>query len=420
MSIDSFDLHNKLDFPEIPTINISTSKISSGITMLNNYSVRTVIIAFIAFVFVLMDVVTFYLIANMNFVLMLSVAGLALLSILWLYMTKYLVIPINQVKKNIDEINSGNLAISIPEFGNNCAGKLIPGINSLSKEISSLVMDIRKSSNSASALSGTLANQSAELAVKTEQQSAMLMQTASSMEEISAGTKSNAENTRQLNTITSEAHKSAGHGSQLMQKLTENMVSITDCSKKMTEIISIIDGIAFQTNILALNAAVEAARAGEHGKGFAVVAGEVRVLAKKSSESAKNIKSLIETTNVNVMQGAKLVSEAEKNMHAIVSGSDDLNILMEHIFLSTQEQEKGIQQITIALSELEKVTLGNAAVVDELAQSSDVLKNQVVELQKRTSNLRLGNEDIVATAISPPLVTLPKIKHMQEGNWQTF
>jgi methyl-accepting chemotaxis protein len=388
--------------------------------MLNNYSVRTVIIAFIAFVFVLMDVVTFYLIANMNFVIMLSVVGLALLSILWLYMTKYLVIPINQVKKNIDEINSGNLAISIPEFGNNCAGKLIPGINSLSKEISSLVMDIRKSSNSASALSGTLANQSAELAVKTEQQSAMLMQTASSMEEISAGTKSNAENTRQLNTITSEAHKSAGHGSQLMQKLTENMVSITDCSKKMTEIISIIDGIAFQTNILALNAAVEAARAGEHGKGFAVVAGEVRVLAKKSSESAKNIKSLIETSNVNVMQGAKLVSEAEKNMHAIVSGSDELNILMEHIFLSTQEQEKGIQQITIALSELEKVTLSNAAVVDELAQSSDVLKNQVVELQKRTSNLRLGNEDIVATAISPPLVTPPKIKHMQEGNWQTF
>lgn len=388
--------------------------------MLNNYSVRTVIIAFIAFVFVLMDVVTFYLIANLHFVIILSVVGLALLSILWLYMTKYLVIPINQVKKNIDEINSGNLAISIPEFGNNCAGKLIPGINSLSKEISSLVMDIRKSSNSASALSGTLANQSAELAVKTEQQSAMLMQTASSMEEISAGTKSNAENTRQLNTITSEAHKSAGHGSQLMQKLTENMVSITDCSKKMTEIISIIDGIAFQTNILALNAAVEAARAGEHGKGFAVVAGEVRVLAKKSSESAKNIKSLIETTNVNVMQGAKLVSEAEKNMHAIVSGSDDLNILMEHIFLSTQEQEKGIQQITIALSELEKVTLSNAAVVDELAQSSDVLKNQVVELQKRTSNLRLGNEDIVATAISPPLVTPPKIKHMQEGNWQTF
>ena len=388
--------------------------------MLNNYSVRTVIIVFTTASIALMDLMAFFLKANVNVVLMLNAVGAALLLILWSYMTKYLVKPINEVKRNIDEISSGNLSISIRAFGNNCAGKLIPGINSLAKEISSLVMDIRKSSNSASILSATLANQSAELSVKTEQQSAMLMQTASSMEEISAGTKSNAENTRQLNDITSEAHKSAGHGSHLMQKLTENMVSITDCSKKMTEIISIIDGIAFQTNILALNAAVEAARAGEHGKGFAVVAGEVRVLAKKSSESAKNIKSLIETTNINVMQGAKLVSEAEKNMHDIVSGSEDLNILMEHIFISTNEQEKGIQQITIALSELEKVTQSNAAVVVELAESSDVLKTQVVELQTRTSNLRLGDDDKVMASISPQVAPVrPKVS-VQEGGWQTF
>jgi methyl-accepting chemotaxis protein len=388
--------------------------------MLNNYSVRTVIIVFTTASIALMDLMAFILKANVNIVLMLNAVGAALLLILWSYMTKYLVKPINEVKRNIDEISSGNLSISIRAFGNNCAGKLIPGINSLAKEISSLVMDIRKSSNSASVLSATLANQSAELSVKTEQQSAMLMQTASSMEEISAGTKSNAENTRQLNNITSEAHKSAGHGSHLMQKLTENMVSITDCSKKMTEIISIIDGIAFQTNILALNAAVEAARAGEHGKGFAVVAGEVRVLAKKSSESAKNIKSLIETTNINVMQGAKLVSEAEKNMHDIVSGSEDLNILMEHIFISTNEQEKGIQQITIALSELEKVTQSNAAVVVELAESSDVLKTQVVELQTRTSNLRLGDDDKVMASISPQVAPVrPKVS-VQEGGWQTF
>jgi methyl-accepting chemotaxis protein len=388
--------------------------------MLNNYSVRTVIIVFTTASIALMDLMAFILKANVNVVLMLNAVGAALLLILWSYMTKYLVKPINEVKRNIDEISSGNLSISIRAFGNNCAGKLIPGINSLAKEISSLVMDIRKSSNSASVLSATLANQSAELSVKTEQQSAMLMQTASSMEEISAGTKSNAENTRQLNNITSEAHKSAGHGSHLMQKLTENMVSITDCSKKMTEIISIIDGIAFQTNILALNAAVEAARAGEHGKGFAVVAGEVRVLAKKSSESAKNIKSLIETTNINVMQGAKLVSEAEKNMHDIVSGSEDLNILMEHIFISTNEQEKGIQQITIALSELEKVTQSNAAVVVELAESSDVLKTQVVELQTRTSNLRLGDDDKVMASISPQVAPVrPKVS-VQEGGWQTF
>ncbi|AYN26002.1 chemoreceptor protein [Buttiauxella sp. 3AFRM03] len=388
--------------------------------MFKDYSVRTVIIVFTAIAITAMDLIAFLLLANVNILLMLTVIGVVLLLILWAYMTKYLVRPINEVKRNIDEINTGNLSISIREFGNNCAGKLIPGINSLAKEISNLVMDIRRSSNSASELSSTLANQSADLSVKTEQQSAMLMQTAASMEEISAGTRSNAENTRQLNIITSEAHKSAGHGSDLMHKLTENMVSITDCSKKMTEIISIIDGIAFQTNILALNAAVEAARAGEHGKGFAVVAGEVRVLAKKSSESAKNIKSLIEQTNINVMQGAKLVSEAEKNMHDIVSGSDDLNLLMEHIFISTNEQEKGIQQITVALSELEKVTHSNAAVVVELAHSSDVLKDQVVELQTRTNNLRLGDEERVLVTGTPRKVPANPLKQAEEGLWQTF
>ena len=388
--------------------------------MFKDYSVRTVIIVFTAIAITAMDLIAFLLLANVNILLMLNVIGVVLLLILWAYMTKYLVRPINEVKRNIDEINTGNLSISIREFGNNCAGKLIPGINSLAKEISNLVMDIRRSSNSASELSSTLANQSADLSVKTEQQSAMLMQTAASMEEISAGTRSNAENTRQLNIITSEAHKSAGHGSDLMHKLTENMVSITDCSKKMTEIISIIDGIAFQTNILALNAAVEAARAGEHGKGFAVVAGEVRVLAKKSSESAKNIKSLIEQTNINVMQGAKLVSEAEKNMHDIVSGSDDLNLLMEHIFISTNEQEKGIQQITVALSELEKVTHSNAAVVVELAHSSDVLKDQVVELQTRTNNLRLGDEERVLVTGTPRKVPVNPLKQAEAGLWQTF
>ncbi|WP_237931939.1 methyl-accepting chemotaxis protein [Buttiauxella sp. S19-1] len=388
--------------------------------MFKDYSVRTVIIVFTAIAIAAMDLIAFLLLVNVNILLMLNVIGVVLLLILWAYMTKYLVRPINEVKRNIDEINTGNLSISIREFGNNCAGKLIPGINSLAKEISNLVMDIRRSSNSASELSSTLANQSADLSVKTEQQSAMLMQTAASMEEISAGTRSNAENTRQLNIITSEAHKSAGHGSDLMHKLTENMVSITDCSKKMTEIISIIDGIAFQTNILALNAAVEAARAGEHGKGFAVVAGEVRVLAKKSSESAKNIKSLIEQTNINVMQGAKLVSEAEKNMHDIVSGSDDLNLLMEHIFISTNEQEKGIQQITVALSELEKVTHSNAAVVVELAHSSDVLKDQVVELQTRTNNLRLGDEERVLVTGTPRKVPANPLKQAEEGLWQTF
>jgi methyl-accepting chemotaxis protein len=368
--------------------------------MLKNASVRSVIALFLLLSFAVVDLLAFVLSADYKIMLMLNIVWFIVLGSLWTYMTIYLVRPINQVKSNIDEINSGNLSVHIPEFGGNCAGRLIPGINTLSAEITTLVMDIRRSSQSAKNISETLALQSATLSVKTEQQSAMLMQTASSMEQISAGTRNNAESTRQLSDITSGAHRSANHGSDLMQKLTTNMTSITDCANKMTEIISIIDSIAFQTNILALNAAVEAARAGEHGKGFAVVAGEVRNLAHKSSESAKNIKSLIDLTNQNVMQGATLVSEAEKNMHDIVSGSESIDALMGHIFISTNEQEKGIQQITLALSELEKATQSNVAVVEELAGSSEVLNKQVFELQKRTSNLRLG-EGEEATRAAP-------------------
>ncbi|WP_455425489.1 methyl-accepting chemotaxis protein [Dryocola sp. LX212] len=368
--------------------------------MLKNASVRSVIALFLLLSFAVVDLLAFVLSADYKIMLMLNIVWVIVLGSLWSYMTIYLVRPINQVKSNIDEINSGNLSVYIPEFGGNCAGRLIPGINTLSAEITTLVMDIRRSSQSAKNISETLALQSATLSVKTEQQSAMLMQTASSMEQISAGTRNNAESTRQLSDITSGAHRSANHGSDLMQKLTTNMTSITDCANKMTEIISIIDSIAFQTNILALNAAVEAARAGEHGKGFAVVAGEVRNLAHKSSESAKNIKSLIDLTNQNVMQGATLVSEAEKNMHDIVSGSESIDALMGHIFISTNEQEKGIQQITLALSELEKATQSNVAVVEELAGSSEVLNKQVFELQKRTSNLRLG-EGEEATRAAP-------------------
>lgn len=202
-------------------------------------------------------------------------------------MTKYLVTPINTVKKSIEEVTSGKLGVLIPEFGNNCAGRLIPGINSLSNNIATLVREIRASSQTAMTLSDQLSSRSAQLSVKTEQQSASLVQTAASMEEMAASTKNNADNTRlaseQANIATLQARK----GGELMGQVANNMQSITDCAQQMTEIISLIDGIAFQTNILALNAAVEAARAGDHGKGFSVVAGEVRSLAHRSAEAAK-------------------------------------------------------------------------------------------------------------------------------------
>lgn len=360
--------------------------------MLRNISVRTFIVYFLLCVFLVSDGVIALFSRNPSLFIAVIIVQFIALFLLWAYMTKYLVTPINTVKKSIEEVTSGKLGVSIPEFGNNCAGRLIPGINSLSSNIATLVREIRASSQTAMTLSDQLSSRSAQLSVKTEQQSASLVQTAASMEEMAASTKNNADNTRlaseQANLATLQARK----GGELMGQVANNMQSITDCAQQMTEIISLIDGIAFQTNILALNAAVEAARAGDHGKGFSVVAGEVRSLAHRSAEAAKNIKSLIEVTSHNVTQGVNVVSEAEKNMHDIVTGSGNVSRLMDEISASTSEQEKGISQITQALSELERVTQSNVSMVEELNGSSDVLRNQVIELQTRTRNFRLENE----------------------------
>lgn len=360
--------------------------------MLRNLSVRTFIFFYLLVSFVIVDAIVIVL--SKNIPLFVAVTGVSVISLalIWIYLTQYLVTPINTVKRSIEAVTAGNLSIVIPEFGNNCAGRLIPGINSLSASIAVLVKEIRLSSDNALGLSAQLASRSADLSVKTEEQSAALVQTASSMEEMASSTKNNADNTRLASTRANDASSCAERGGQLMGQVAKNMQSITDCAEQMREIISIIDGIAFQTNILALNAAVEAARAGDHGKGFSVVAGEVRSLAHRSAEAAKNIKSLIAVTTDNVTQGATVVNEAGQNMQEIVSGASIVSKLMDEIAVSTLQQEKGIAQITLALAELEQVTQSNVSVVDELAGSSDLLKHRVEELQQRTSKFSLVND----------------------------
>ncbi|HDR2835164.1 TPA: chemoreceptor protein [Enterobacter mori] len=362
--------------------------------MLRNISVRTFIVYFLLCLFLVNNGVMVLFANGVSLFIAVNTAQLIALILLWAYMTKYLVTPINTVKKSIEEVTSGNLGVSIPEFGNNCAGRLIPGINSLSSNIATLVSEIRSSSQTAMTLAEQLSSRSAELSVKTEQQSASLIQTAASMEQMAASTRNNADNTRLASEQANAATLQAQKGGQLMGQVANNMQSITECALQMTEIISLIDGIAFQTNILALNAAVEAARAGDHGKGFSVVAGEVRNLAHRSAEAAKNIKLLIDVTSNNVTQGVNVVSQAERNMQDIVAGSNNVSRLMDDISASTSEQEKGISQITQALSELERVTQSNVAMVEELNGSSDVLRNQVIELQTRTRNFRLDQRHL--------------------------
>ena len=361
--------------------------------MLKNISVRTFVLVYLVGVFLISNFLVAVSPGKFTLLIGLNIFFIVAFLLLFTYLTQFLVKPINTVKKSIEEVTAGKLGVIIPEFGNNCAGRLIPGINTLSGNIATLVSEIRASSQTAMSLSDQLAARSAALSAKTEQQSASLVETAASMEQMAATTRNTADNTRLASERANAATQQAKKGGELMGQVANNMNSITECAQQMTEIISMIDGIAFQTNILALNAAVEAARAGDHGKGFSVVAGEVRSLAHRSAEAAKNIKSLIDVTSHNVNQGAMVVSEAEKNMREIVSGSGQVSQLMNEISNSTSEQEMGIAQITLALSDLENVTQSNVAMVDELSGSSAVLKNQVIELQARTRNFRLEQEN---------------------------
>ena len=361
--------------------------------MLKNISVRTFVLVYLVGVFLISNFLVAVSPGKFTLLIALNIFFIVAFLLLFTYLTQFLVKPINTVKKSIEEVTAGKLGVIIPEFGNNCAGRLIPGINTLSGNIATLVSEIRASSQTAMSLSDQLAARSAALSAKTEQQSASLVETATSMEQMAATTRNTADNTRLASERANAATQQAKKGGELMGQVANNMNSITECAQQMTEIISMIDGIAFQTNILALNAAVEAARAGDHGKGFSVVAGEVRSLAHRSAEAAKNIKSLIDVTSHNVNQGAMVVSEAEKNMRDIVSGSGQVSQLMNEISNSTSEQEMGIAQITLALSDLENVTQSNVAMVDELSGSSAVLKNQVIELQARTRNFRLEQEN---------------------------
>jgi len=278
---------------------------------------------------------------------------------------------------------------------------LLFAMKSMRDRLARIVGEVRQSTDAIASASSEIASGNLDLSSRTEEQASSLEETASSMEELTSTVKQNADNARQANVLAQTASTVAGQGGDVVAQVVQTMGSINDSSKKIVDIITVIDGIAFQTNILALNAAVEAARAGEQGRGFAVVAGEVRTLAQRSAAAAKEIKALIGDSVDKVETGTRLVDQAGSTMHEVVSSIQRVTDIMAEISAASQEQTSGIEQINQAISQMDNVTQQNAGLVEEAAAASEALQNQATKLAGLVSVFRIDDRAPAAVSAVP-------------------
>jgi methyl-accepting chemotaxis protein len=306
-----------------------------------------------------------------------------------------------------EKIADGDLTHRIPSAGGDEMGKLLESLSKMQDKLRGIVSGVRNNAENVATASAEISQGNHDLSSRTEQQASALEETAASMEELSSTVMQNADNARQANQLAMKASTVAVSGGEVVNRVVETMKGINDSSKKIADIISVIDGIAFQTNILALNAAVEAARAGEQGRGFAVVAGEVRSLAGRSADAAKEIKTLISTSVQRVEQGSELVDQAGVTMQEVVSSIKRVTDIMAEISSASAEQSAGVNQVGEAITSMDQTTQQNAALVEESAAAAESLKTQAAQLVNAVSVFRLSASDAVAapaTAAAPAFV----------------
>ncbi|MFY9477594.1 MAG: methyl-accepting chemotaxis protein [Aquabacterium sp.] len=294
--------------------------------------------------------------------------------------SRAIVKPIDHAVGLSRAVAEGDLTRAIHVQGRDEVAELLGALRDMQARLSSIVQGVRQNAESVATASSEISLGNNDLANRTEQQASALQQTAASMEEIGATVKHNAENAREANTLAKGASTVALKGGEVVGEVVETMRGINDSSRRIVDIISVIDGIAFQTNILALNAAVEAARAGDQGRGFAVVAGEVRTLAQRSATAAKEIKALIGTSVERVEAGSQLVDRAGATMTEVVSAIERVTQIMGEISSANSEQSTGMAQIGEAVAQMDRTTQQNAALVEEGAAAAEQLKNQARQL----------------------------------------
>jgi len=318
--------------------------------------------------------------------------AVAVAAVLGWLITRSITRPIGRAVQIAETVAAGDLTSSIEVNSKDEVGQLLNALQRRNASLVQIVGNVRTSADSIATGSVQIANGNADLSQRTEEQASNLEETAASMEELTSTVQQNADSARRAHQLASGASSVATQGGTVVGNVVSTMQDIQQNSGRMAEIIGVIDGIAFQTNILALNAAVEAARAGEQGRGFAVVASEVRSLAGRSAEAAKEIKAMIEASVSRVSTGADLVAQAGRTMDDVVAQVTQVSTLLSEISSASAEQSSGINQVGDAVQQLDQVTQQNAALVEESAAAADSLKFQAESLSRMVAQFRLPGD----------------------------
>ena len=341
-----------------------------------------------------------------NLMLGALVVGVSLAVFGAMYITRSITRPLNEALTVATNVAAGDLTGSIGSTSQDEVGKLLQAMQGMQGSLVRVVTQVRHGSEGVASASSEIAQGNHDLSARTESQASALEETAASMEELNSAVKQNADNARQANQLATSASTVAVQGGEVVGQVVDTMKGINEASRKIADIISVIDGIAFQTNILALNAAVEAARAGEQGRGFAVVASEVRSLAGRSADAAKEIKVLINASVERVEQGTALVDKAGTTMTEVVSSIRRVTDIMGEISAASHEQSAGVNQIGEAVTQMDQATQQNAALVEEMAAAASSLKSQASDLVQVVSVFKLAAGQQIQT-VSVPSIAPP-------------